>query len=216
MPKGDFLELLNLLLNAAGQTLWMTLIPAVFACILGIPAGTYLFAASPSGIRPRPAFYGKASRVVAVFRSAPAFIILTLLLLPLFQRVSESGAAIIPLSFGAVCFAARIVETALSRVNPGLLSAARSMGSTDFQIAWKVLIPEALPNLVSGLALTLIYLIGYSAMAGAVGGRGLGAAAVHYPFRIDITIAAVMAILILSEVVHWAGIALNRRLRAAR
>ena len=146
-----------------------------------------------------------------------------ILLIPLSRLIIKtsigSTAVIIPLSIGAAPFVARIVESALSEVDPGVVTAARAMGSTNFQIIRKVLIPEALPALVSGLALTIINLIGYSAMAGAIGGGGLGDLAIrygHYRFRMDVTIAAVIVILILVEIVQVAGTAVSRSLLTKR
>jgi D-methionine transport system permease protein len=126
---------------------------------------------------------------------------------------------IIPLSIAAAPFVARIAEAALSEVDSGVLVAARAMGSTNMQIIRKVLIPEALPALVSGLALTIINLIGYSAMAGAIGGGGLGDLAIrygYYRFRTDVTIAAVIIILILVEIVQLTGTAVSRSLLSKR
>jgi D-methionine transport system permease protein len=126
---------------------------------------------------------------------------------------------IIPLSIAAAPFVARIVESALSEVDAGVLMAARAMGSSGFQIIRKVLIPEALPALISGLALTIINLIGYSAMAGAIGGGGLGDLAIrygYYRFRMDVTIAAVIIILILVEIVQLTGTFVSRRLLSKR
>jgi D-methionine transport system permease protein len=128
-------------------------------------------------------------------------------------------AVIIPLSIAAAPFVARIAESALSEVDSGVLTAARAMGSTNFQIIRKVLIPEALPSLVSGLALTIINLIGYSAMAGAIGGGGLGTLAInygYYRFRMDITIGAVIVILILVEGVQLSGTVISRNLLSKR
>jgi D-methionine transport system permease protein len=128
-------------------------------------------------------------------------------------------AVIIPLSIAAAPFVARVAESALSEVDQGVLTAARAMGSTDFQIVRKVLIPEAMPALVSGLALTIINLIGYSAMAGAIGGRGLGDLAIrygYYRFRTDVTIGAVVVILILVETVQIIGSAISRSLLSKR
>jgi D-methionine transport system permease protein len=128
-------------------------------------------------------------------------------------------AVIIPLSIAAAPFVARIVETALSEVDRGVLTAARAIGSTNFQIIRKVLIPESLPSLVSGLALTIINLIGYSAMAGAIGGGGLGALAINYGynrFRTDVTIAAVVVILLLVELVQFICTAVSHKLLSKR
>jgi D-methionine transport system permease protein len=114
---------------------------------------------------------------------------------------------------------ARIVESALAEVDPGVLTAARAMGSSSPQIILKVLVPEALPALVSGLSLTIINLIGYSAMAGAVGGGGLGHLAISYgyhSFRMDVTIAAVVVILAMVELIQKAGSGMSRRLLSRR
>jgi D-methionine transport system permease protein len=128
-------------------------------------------------------------------------------------------AVIIPLSLAAAPFVARIAESALSEVDQGVLTAARAMGSTNLQIIRKVLVPEALPSLVSGLALTIINLVGYSAMAGAIGGGGLGSLAInygYYRFRTDVTIGAVLVILILVEMVQMAGTAISRSILSKR
>jgi D-methionine transport system permease protein len=151
------------------------------------------------------------------------FIILMILLIPLTRFIIRTSigptAVIIPLSIAAAPFVARVVESALSEVDHGVLTAARAMGSTNFQIIRKVLIPEALPALVSGLALTIINLIGYSAMAGAIGGRGLGDLAIrygYYRFRTDVTIGAVIVILILVETVQIVGSLISRSLLKKR
>jgi D-methionine transport system permease protein len=128
-------------------------------------------------------------------------------------------AVIIPLAIAAAPFVARITETALQEVDSGVLTAASAMGSSATQIILKVLVPEALPALVSGLALTIITVIGYSAMAGAIGGEGLGDMAIrygYYRFRMDITIAAVIVILVLVEMFQAAGTILSRRLLSKR
>jgi D-methionine transport system permease protein len=162
------------------------------------------------------------SRIVNVLRSFP-FIILMILLFPLSRLLIGTSigttATIVPLSIAAAPFVARIIETALKEVDPGVVQAARAMGSTNFQIVRKVLIPEAMPSLVSGVALTIINLIGYSAMAGAIGGGGLGDLAIRYGyqrFRGDIMLVAVIVILVLVEIVQIAGNRLSARLLARR
>jgi D-methionine transport system permease protein len=200
----------------------MTLCSTFFSCILGFPLGTYLYSSSPAGLIPRRITYNVLSRVVNLFRSLP-FIILMILLIPLSRLIIGTSigptAVIIPLSIAAAPFVARIVESALSEVDAGVLIAARAMGSTTFQIIRKVLIPEALPSLISGLALTMISLIGYSAMAGAIGGGGLGDLAIrygYYRFRVDVTIAAVIIILALVELIQLAGTLISRNLLSKR
>jgi D-methionine transport system permease protein len=200
----------------------MTFFSTFFASLLGFPLGTLLYVSSPAGLIPRHLLYNVLSRLVNIFRSLP-FIILMILLIPLSRLIIGTSigptAVIIPLSIAAAPFVARIVETALSEVDSGVLLAARAMGSTNMQIIRKVLIPETLPALVSGLALTIINLIGYSAMAGAIGGGGLGDLAIrygYYRFRIDVTVAAVIIILILVEAVQLTGTMISRALLAKR
>jgi D-methionine transport system permease protein len=135
-----------------------------------------------------------------------------ILLFPLSRLILGTSigttAAIVPLSIAAAPFVARIIETALKEVDPGVVQAARAMGSTNMQIIFKVLLPEAMPSLISGITLTIINLIGYSAMAGAIGGGGLGDLAIRYGyqrFRTDIMVASVIVILVLVEIIQIAG-----------
>ena len=222
MGSDKLMEVLSLLPQATSETVFMTAASTVLASILGFPLGTYLFAASPVGLFPQRITYNVVSRIVNLLRSLP-FIILMILLIPFTRLIIKTSigptAVIIPLSIAAAPFVARIVESALAEVDRGVLTAARAMGSTNFQIVCKVLIPEAMPSLVSGLALTIINLISYSAMAGALGGGGLGDLAIrygYYRFRIDVTIAAVIIILILVEAVQMTGTVISRRLLAKR
>ena len=216
------MEVLSMLPQATAETAYMTFVSTFFACLLGFPLGTFLYVSSPAGLLPRRVTYNVLSRLVNLFRSMP-FIILMILLIPLTRIIIKTSigptAVIIPLSIAAAPFVARIAETALSEVDRGVLTAAKAMGSTNFQIIRKVLIPEAMPALISGLALTIINLIGYSAMAGAIGGRGLGDLAIrygYYRFRIDVTIGAVIVIMILVEAVQIIGTAISRNLLSKR
>jgi D-methionine transport system permease protein len=200
----------------------MTFVSTFFACVLGFPLGAVLYTTSPAGLTPRRVLYNILSRVVNLFRSLP-FIILMILLIPLSRLIIHTSigptAVIIPLSIAAAPFVARVAESALSEVDSGVLIAARAMGSSNFQIIRKVLIPEALPALISGLALTIINLIGYSAMAGAIGGGGLGDLAIrygYYRFRMEVTVAAVIVILILVEAVQLTGTWISRSLLSRR
>ncbi|MFP3043449.1 ABC transporter permease [Treponema primitia] len=222
MDREKLFALLGLLPQATADTVYMTLASTVFASILGFPLGIFLYCTSPTGLNPRILPYNALSRVVNLFRSLP-FIILMILLIPLSRFIIGTSigptAVIIPLSIAAAPFVARIVEAALTEVDGGILVAAKAMGSTTMQIILKVLIPEALPALVSGMALTIINLIGYSAMAGAIGGGGLGDLAIrygYYRFRTDVTIAAVIIILILVEIVQLTGTAVSRSLLSKR
>ncbi|MDR3302526.1 MAG: ABC transporter permease [Spirochaetaceae bacterium] len=200
----------------------MVSVSTVFACLMGLPLGVLLYNSAPHGVNPRTLLYNVLSHLVNIFRSLP-FIILMILVMPFSRFVIGTSigptAVIIPLSIAAAPYVARIVESAIAEIDYGVVVAARAMGSTNAQIVWKVLIPEALPSLVSGLALTIINLIGYSAMAGVIGGEGLGNMAVsygYYHFRWDIAISAVIAILLLVELVQAAGTVLSRKLLARR
>ena len=222
MVNERLMEVLSMLPQATLETVFMTFASAILASLLGFPLGTYLFVTSPAGLVPRRITYNIVSRIVNLLRSLP-FIILMILLIPFTRLIIKTSigptAVIIPLSLAAAPFVARVVESALEEVDKGVLTAARAMGSTNLQIIFKVLIPEAMPALISGLALTIINLIGYSAMAGALGGGGLGDLAIrygYYRFRIDVTIAAVIIILILVEIVQMTGTIISRRLLARR
>ncbi|MDR0501930.1 MAG: ABC transporter permease [Treponema sp.] len=222
MFSEKIMEVLSMLPMATAETVYMTFASTFFACLLGFPLGAYLYVTSPAGIMPRRVTYNVMSRIVNLFRSLP-FIILMILLIPLTRMIIKTSigptAVIIPLSIAAAPFVARVAESALAEVDHGVITAARAMGSTNFQIIRKVLIPEAMPALVSGLALTIINIIGYSAMAGAIGGRGLGDLAIrygYYRFRTDVTIGAVIIILILVEAVQIIGTAISRRLLSKR
>lgn len=215
--------LFSLVSQATGQTLIMVFASTVFSLILGLPLGILLCVTDPvSGITPKPLLYQVLTRIVNILRSFP-FIILMILLFPLSRIIVRTSigttATIVPLSIAAAPFIARIIETALKEVDPGVIQAARAMGSTNMQIIVKVLLPEAMPSLVSGITLTIINLISYSAMAGAIGGGGLGDLAIRYGyqrFRTDVMIAAVVVILVLVELIQLAGTKISAALLAKR
>ena len=204
------------------QTLIMVLFSTVFSMILGFPLGVLLCVTNANGIMPRPVLNHVLSRIVNVLRSFP-FIILMIVLFPLSRIIVGTSigtaATIVPLSIAAAPFVARVIESALNEVNPDLVLAAKAMGSTNMQIILKVLVPEALPSLVDGITLTIINLIGYSAMAGAIGGGGLGDLAIRYGyqrFRTGIMAAAVIVILVLVELIQFFGSRISARLIAKR
>ena len=222
MSSGRLLEVLSMLPAATAETIYMVFASTLFASLLGFPLGIYLYVTSPAGLSPRRGLYNIMSRIVNLFRSFP-FIILMIMLIPFTRFLVKTSigpaAAIIPLSIAAAPFVARIVETALSEVDLGVLTAAKAMGSTIFQMILKVLIPEAMPSLISGLALTMINLIGYSAMAGAIGGGGLGNLAIrygYYRFTTDVMVAAVIVILLLVEIIQISGTLISRSLLSKR
>ncbi|GMO43742.1 MAG: ABC transporter permease [Termitinemataceae bacterium] len=212
----------QLLPRSTLQTLYMTICSTILSCTMGFPLGALLFVSSPSGFKPRRLIYNILSRIVNLFRSFP-FIILMVILIPFSRKIVGTAigptAVLIPLSIAAAPFVARIVETALTEVDGGVILAARSMGSTNMQVLLKVMVPEAMPALVSGLALTIITIIGYSAMAGALGGQGLGDMAItqgYYHFRWDVAWAAIIVILLMIELFQAAGTIISRSLLSKR
>lgn len=219
----DFNTILSLVGSSTLQTLAMVFVSTVFSVILGLPLGILLCVTDPaSGIMPKPVLYQVLTRIVNALRSFP-FMILMILLFPLSRFIVGSSigtvATMVPLSIAAAPFVARIIETSLKEVDLGVVQAARAMGSTNFQIIVKVLLPEALPSLVSGITLTIINLIGYSAMAGVIGGGGLGDLAIRYGYQRNqplVMIPAVIIILILVEVIQLIGSKISNNLLARR
>ena len=215
-------QILILVGESTLETLLMVFFSTVFAILIGFPLGVLLNITNTFGITPRPAFNLVLSRIVDVLRSFP-FVILMIVLLPLTRLILGTaigtGATIIPLSIAAAPFVARITETALNEVDSGVVQAARSMGSTNWQIIYKVLIPESMPSVVSGITLTIINLVSYSAMAGTLGGGGLGDLAIRYGyqrFRTDVMIASVIVIILLVALIQFAGTKIANRMMAKR
>ncbi len=204
----------QVILLSLSQTLIMVLFSTFFSVIIGLPLGILLAVTrshEEGGLFPKPVLNQILGKVVNILRSFP-FIILIIILFPLSRIIVGTTigtkAVIVPLSIAAAPFVARVVESSLKEVSPDVILAARSMGSTNFQIVVKVLLPEALPSLISGLTLTIINIIGYSAMAGALGGGGLGDLAIRYGyqrFRPDIMLTSVLIIIVLVEVIQLLG-----------
>ena len=219
----EICKILELVLPATGQTCLMVLLSTVFSLILGFPLGVLLCISDPlSGIKPRKVLFQILTRIVNALRSFP-FIILMILLFPLSRlivgKTIGTAATVVPLSVAAAPFVARIIETSLKEVDFGVIQAAKAMGSSTMQIILKVLIPEALPSLVDGITLTIINLIGYSAMAGAIGGGGLGDLAIRYGyqrFRPEIMAIAVIVILIMVELIQFVGSKISGRIASKR
>lgn len=205
------IDSIHLLVQPIGETLYMTLFSTLFSLLLGFPLGILLVVTEEKGIAPNPLVHKILGTLINVLRSFP-FIILMILVFPLSRilvgTTIGTTAAIVPLSIAASPFVARVMESALKEVDAGLIEAAQAMGSNTFQIIVKVLIPEALPSLLLGLSLTIISLIGYSAMAGAIGAGGLGDLAIRYGyqrFKEDVMILSVIALVILVQGVQFLG-----------
>ncbi len=215
----------SIVFSSTIETFEMVIFSTIFSVIIGLPLGVILQITDSEehgGLKPKPVVNQILSRIVNIFRSFP-FIILIIILMPLSRIILGTAigteATIVPLSIAAAPFVARIVESALKEIDPGVIQAARAMGSTDFQIICKVMIPESLPSLVSGITLTVINLIGYSAMAGALGGGGLGDLAIRYGyqrFNPSYMVAAVVVILIMVELIQVIGNKISNHLIAKR
>ena len=207
------------------QTIEMVFWSTVFSLIMGLPLGVLLHVTDKEdqgGIIPKPVLNEILSRIVNILRSFP-FLILMIILMPVARfflgTTIGTRASVVSLSIAAAPFVARVIETSLKEVDPGVIQAAKAMGSTNWQIIVKVMLPEALPSLVSGVTLTIINLIGYSAMAGTIGGGGLGDLAIRYGyqrFRSDVMLAAVIVIIVLVELVQFVGNRISSRLLAKR
>lgn len=210
----------SLLLNATGETIYMVLISGIIATLFGLPLGITLYVTREGNFLEKKPLYRFLAALVDVTRSIP-FIILMIAVIPLTRLLVGTSigtnAAIVPLSLCAIPFIARVVENALNEVNKGLIEAAVAMGATHRQIIQKVLIPEALPGIINGLTLTTVSLLGYSAMAGAVGGGGLGDLAIRYGYhRFDVLmmLITIVIMIVLVQLIQLTGDILAKRFSA--
>ena len=172
-------------INGIGETLYMVLSASVIAYLIGIPLGVILVVFDKGGLIPRPKLQGILGTFVNLVRSVP-FLILIMLAMPITRMITGttlgSTAMIIPLIITAAPYIARVVESSIREVDPGVIEAAKSMGASNWQIIWKVILPEAKPSLLVGAGLAVTTLLGYSAMAAIVGAGGLGAYAINYGY----------------------------------
>ncbi len=210
---------MTLFFEATFKTMYMVFLSGLFATFIGLPWGIFLYILHRGNIASQPFIYQILAIVVNIMRSIP-FIILMVAMIPFTRMIVGSSigtnAAIVPLSLCAMPFIARVVENALVEVDKGLIEAAIAMGANAWQIICKVLIPEALPNIINGLTLTMVSLIGYSAMAGAVGGGGLGDLAIRYGYqRFDtfIMLVTIVLMIILVQAVQFLGDTLAKKIK---
>ncbi len=209
--------MLNLLLHSLGETLVMVLVSAAFSALLGIPLGVALHVSKPGQILANPLLNRLLGALVNLGRSVP-FIILLVAIIPFTRLVVGTSigtlAAIVPLTVAAIPFIARLIEGALMEVPAGLVEAAQAMGGTPMQIIHKVLLPEALPGILNGVIITLVTLVNYSAMAGAIGGGGLGDVGIRYGYqRFDpvVMLITVVILVLLVQLIQSLGERLVRR-----
>ncbi|MBQ3275683.1 MAG: ABC transporter permease [Oscillospiraceae bacterium] len=204
--------------TALWETLYMTFLPTILAFIIGLPLGILLVTGEENGIHPLPKALMKALNVIInLLRSIP-FLILLVVVLPVskFLMGTQVGspAIIIPLAIAAFPFIARLVETSIREVDKGVVEAAEAMGATPFQIVWKVLIPEARPALISNFMVALITIFGYGAMAGIVGGGGIGAIAINYGYyrrRQLVLFLAVVLLILIVQILQSIGNVITRK-----
>lgn len=178
-------KLVELLVQGCVETIYMTLVSTAIAYILGVPLGVLVYGTDPKGIFPNKLVNGVLGILINSIRSVP-FLILLVFILPFTRLVVGttigSNATIVPLVVAAAPFVARMVESSLREVDEGVIEAAKAMGCSKVQIVTKVLLPEAKPSLLSGMTIAVATILGYSAMAGFVGGGGLGAIAINYGY----------------------------------
>ncbi|WP_277758170.1 methionine ABC transporter permease [Pseudomonas sp. A34-9] len=215
-------EILQLVFNATGETLYMVLLAGLFTLLIGLPLGVLLFISRRDGLLPMPRFNAALGGVVNLGRSLP-FVVMLIALIPLTRLVVGttlgSTAAVVPITIGAFPFFARIVENALDEVDKGRIEAILAMGGDIGHVICKVLLPEALPALLAGITLTLVMLIGFSSMAGVIGGGGLGDLAIRYGyqrFNNEVMVATVVVLVILVQGVQSLGDRLVRSLAHRR
>lgn len=209
--------LFELLFSALCETLLMVGASSLFAVIIGLPLGLLLLVSAPGHLAPRAALHRALGLLVNATRSIP-FIILLVSVIPLTRWLVGTSigtrAAIVPLALAAAPFVARLYEEALRQVDPATIEAARSFGASRWQIVTHVLLPEAVPGLVTATTVMIISLIGSSAMAGAVGGGGLGDVGIRYGyqrFQPAVMTAVVLVLILLVNTVQWLGDRLARR-----
>lgn len=218
-------ELIRLLVQATGDTLTMVALSASLGTLFGLPLGIFLATSRRGELLAAPIANAVLGFVVNATRSTP-FIILVVAIIPFTRLIAGTSigtlAATVPLTVAATPFLARLIEAAIREVDPGLVEAARAFGASPGQIIAKVLIPEALPGIVSGLTLAVVSLLGFSAMVGAVGGGGLGDLGIRYGyqrFRPEMMLAVVVVLVVLVQAVQTVGEGLarrlNRRIRSA-
>ncbi len=209
-------QVIYMLLEGVRDTLYMTLASTLLGYLLGLPMGVILAVTDKDGIRPNPFLYRILDVISNVIRSVP-FLILLILLIPFTRlivgRSYGSTATIVPLVISAAPYIARLVESSLKEVDKGVIEAAKSMGASDFDIIFHVLLVEARTSIVTGATIALGTILGYSAMAGTVGGGGLGDIAVRYGYyrwQTDIMIITVLLIILLFQIFQNVGMRISR------
>ena len=209
--------IVNMLIEGTWDTLYMTLFSTFFGYVLGFPLGIVLTVTDKEGIKPNTAVYKVLDVIVNIFRSIP-FLILLILVMPVTKAIVGktygSTATIVPLVIAAAPFIGRMVESSLKEVDKGVIEAAQSMGAGTFTIIWKVLLAEARTSLLVGVTIVTGTIFGYSAMAGVIGGGGLGDIAIrygYYRYETPIMLVTIVVLVILVQILQGIGMMLSKK-----
>ncbi len=207
----------NVLLKAIGETVVMTLGASVFSYLIGLPLGIALYATDKQGLRPLPWLHKLLDVIVNVLRSVP-FVILMVAVIPVAKAVVGTGmgnkAMVVTLVIASFAYVARLVESSIKEVPYGMIEATRAMGANNLQIIFKVLIPEAKPSLIVGAVIACVTILGYSAMAGTIGGGGLGTIAITYGyqrFNDDVIWVCVALTVVIVQIIQEIGSLIARK-----
>lgn len=210
---------IDILLKATWETLYMSITATIFAAFFGLLLAVVLVLTRKGGLLENTIVYNVLDLVVNVFRSFP-FIILIIVLFPFVKLVVGTSigtdASIVPLTIGTAPFIARLIENALIEVDSGIVEAAKSYGASNFQIIFRIMLVEAVPALVNVLTLTIIVVIGFSAMAGTLGGGGLGDVAIRYGFqrfRVDIMTYTVIILIVMVQIFQMIGNSVYKKVK---
>lgn len=211
----------QMIFEGVWETLYMTVVSTVIAYLFGLPLGILLSVTGKSGILRNRAVNGIAGAAVNILRSVP-FLILLVVLIPFTRFLVGTSlgttATIVPLTVGSIPIVARMVESSLQEIPPGIIEAAQSMGASPLEIIWRFMLPEAVPSLLLGSAINLATILGYSAMAGFVGGGGLGDIAIQYGFyryQSDILLVSVVILIVIVQIFQELGTRLSNAKRHA-
>ena len=211
-------EVIAMIIEGLGATLYMTLVSTLAGYVFGLPLGVILAITDSNGLRPNAVVYKVLDVISNILRSIP-FLILLILLIPfttlLVGKSYGSTATIVPLVIAAIPFIGRMVESSIKEVDPGVIEAAKSMGASTLQIIWRVLLVEARTSLITGSTITTGTILGYSAMAGCIGGGGLGDIAIrygYYRYQVQIMIVTVVLLVLLVQLFQTVGMFIANRL----
>ena len=208
----------TVIMKASQQTLYMVFWSTLFSVIIGFFPAIVLTLTAPDGLKPNKAVYETLSFIVNVFRSFP-FVILMVIVIPLTRAIAGTSigtkAAVVPLTVCAIPFIARVFETSLRETDPGVIEAAKSFGASDMQILFRVYLKESVPRMLNGIILLIINLLGCSAMAGTIGGGGIGDIAIRYGYQkysVEYLVACSAVLIIFTEAVQLLGNLIYRKI----